>query len=58
MTSKLVRTDKRVADIYAVIEKKQENGIRLPNELREKNNHGGDGDRPGRIQGTSLAMCL
>ena len=35
-TSKLVRTDKRVADIYTVIVKKQENGIRLLDELKEK----------------------
>ena len=35
-TSKLVRTDKRVADIYAIITKKQENGIRLLGELKEK----------------------
>ena len=35
-TSKLVRTDKRVADIYAAIVKKQENGIRLLGELKER----------------------
>ena len=34
-TSKLVRTDKRVADIYAIITKKQENGIRLLDELKQ-----------------------
>ena len=35
-TSKLVRTDKRVADIYAVIAKKQENKRRLLDELEKK----------------------
>ena len=35
MTSKLVKTDERVADIYALIVKKQENRICLLNELKE-----------------------
>ena len=35
-TSKLVRTDKHVANIYAVIAKKQEDGIRLLTKLKQK----------------------
>ena len=35
-TSKLVRTDEHVAAIYAIITKKQENGVRLLNKLKEK----------------------
>ena len=57
-TFKLVRTGERVADIYAVIATKQENGIHLLDEPKEKNDHAGIGNHPGRSEGTSSTMCF